>query len=437
MPDRSLFGPAANFYNPACPAEAGIPGTGDEMCISGTSCDGPQTFRKECVTMRIVKSLSTLLLSVCLLTPILPGSAEGGDDALSLLTLNVGKADCLLLRHGGLTYMVDTGTAESWGAVSAALRANGITRLDGVILTHTDKDHAGGLPALAASGVEVGAWYSSAYYCEVTEKKHPAILAAAQRGQSVRWLKAGDSLPFGDGTLRVIGPTVLFEDKENNNSVVLLAEAAGGRMLLCGDMEEPEEKLLLAAGAVPNCDVLKVGHHGEGDATCRKFALAVMPEAAVISTDSVAEPDTPDPKVLSVLRGVGAEIWLTEETKGGVLAEIRGGRLTCRKAEWTLPDPVGGVAISAKDNSADTVTLRNGGSAAADLSGWYIISQRGGEIFVLPEGTVLAAGASLTVGTETAGYGDLIWPDTNVWHNNKDDAAILYDACGREMDRAD
>jgi glyoxylase-like metal-dependent hydrolase (beta-lactamase superfamily II) len=77
-----------------------------------------------------------------------------------------------------VTYLIDTGTVESWGAVSAALRALDVRRVDGVILTHCDKDHAGGIQALASSSIEVGQWIASKYYCEVTEDEHPAVLAA-------------------------------------------------------------------------------------------------------------------------------------------------------------------------------------------------------------------------------------------------------------------
>ena len=77
------------------------------------------------------RSLLSVLLALCLM-PAAPALAQSGADTLSLLVINVGKADSLLLRHGGSCYLIDAGTRESWGAVSAALRANGIDRLDGV-----------------------------------------------------------------------------------------------------------------------------------------------------------------------------------------------------------------------------------------------------------------------------------------------------------------
>ncbi len=379
-----------------------------------------------------------ILLTVCAGCGAETGR-QGQEESMDLLAINVGKADCLLLQYGGLTYMIDTGTEESWGAVSAALKLNGVTRLDGVIVTHTDKDHAGGAWALATSSIPVGGWYASAYYCEVTEEKHPVAAAAALRGGSVTWLKAGDALPFGNGKLTVLGPTAPDMAKENNNSVVLYAEACGGSILLAGDMEFPEETLLLQAGLVPKADVLKVGNHGESDATSAEFIAAVSPKIAVISTNSVEEPDTPAKRVLKLLKRAGAQVALTENAPGGVLVSVSGGTASCRLVSWRqAPEIVAGVTITAKDAKADTVTLTNTSGDAVDLSGWFIRSERGGDTFVLPQGTVLAAGESLTVGSLTTERTvDLTWPEKNVWHNSKDDAAYLFDVYGREISRLD
>ncbi len=383
------------------------------------------------------KILAALLLAAAMLgAPPGPAPAEG-PEPMTLLSINVGKADCLLLMYEDLVYMIDTGAWESWGAVSAALKVNGIDRLDAVIVTHTDRDHAGGAMALASSSVEVGAWYSSAYFCEVKEKKHPVKLAAELRGEEVRWLKAGDSLPFGSGSLTVLGPTKPFEDKENNNSLVLLAEAAGASILLAGDMEKPEEDLLLSAGVLRPVTVLKVGHHGEGDATSNAFAAAVRPKLAVISTNSVAEPDTPDKDVLRALAVVGAQVVLTEDAPGAIRVRAAQGNASAEALAWeNLPLLNASVALAERTAGEDIVTVRNGGAEAADLSGWFITSERGGEIFVFPAGTVLAPGAELTVSSlSSASDGDLVWQEKSVWHKNKDDPAVLSDVYGRPVSR--
>lgn len=354
------------------------------------------------------------------------------DTPLTLFAINVGKGDALLLNCGGDTYLIDSGLQEHWGDVSRALRVLQVERLTGVILTHTDKDHAGGLLPLATSSIQVDGWYAPAYFTG-KESKHPAVEAAALRGEKVTFLRIGDELPLGTGRLTVIGP-VRASDVENCNSLVLVAEASGGRMLLTGDMEFPEEEELLKMGSIPSCDVIKIGNHGEGDATSTALIQAVMPGIAVISTSTQEEPDTPDSRVMKLLATAGTKVYETQDAGSGVLVTIEEGKVEANLMHYNdFPDMIGGVGIAGVDSEADCITLRNAGGAAADLSGWYIVSERGSQIFVLPEGTVIAPGGELTIGSQsTDGTVDLTWPDKNVWHDKKDDAAILYDVYGRQ-----
>ena len=377
-----------------------------------------------------------LLLTLTCVGPFPAPAEESG--VLTLLSINVRKADCHLLSWEDQLWMIDTGSAESWGAVSAALHALGVTRLDGVVLTHTDKDHAGGIMALASSSVEVGGWYASAFYCEVKKlEKHPAVMAAALRGETVTWLKAGDSLPFGSGSLSVLSPLSLDEEKENNNSVVLLAEAAGGSILLAGDMEQPAEAALLRSRTLTPVTVLKVGHHAEGDATSEAFARAVKPQVAVISTNSEDAPDTPSKRVLKLLNQLGAQIALTESAVGGVLTQVKDGKAAVSLTAWEYPAAAGtDVQLRSLDLAAETLVLENTGASPADLSGWFVRSERGGEIFVFPDGASIGPGAVITLTTlDTAVPGDYTWQEKNVWHNSKDDPALLCDAWGRAVSR--
>ena len=74
-----------------------------------------------------------------------------------------------------------TGTKKSADTMLDVLRREGVTRLDGVILTHTHADHTGGLKALLASDIAVDRIYASRYY--VLKKEDivtmPAVLAKA------------------------------------------------------------------------------------------------------------------------------------------------------------------------------------------------------------------------------------------------------------------
>ena len=276
----------------------------------------------------MIHFIAVLLSLMLCLSPLLPVQGDAAETALSLLAINVRKADALLLRSGNSVYLIDTGTEESYGKLYSVLKREGIGRLTGVIITHTDKDHAGGIAQLVDSDIEIENVYASAYYNKKKESKHPAVKALKGTGRSVVFLASGDELPLDGGSLKVLGPLEKDGEKENNNSLVLLAEGGGGSMLLAGDMEFPEEDSLLKAGLIPHADVLKVGNHGEDDATSNALIAAIRPSLAVISTNTDDEPDTPSPRVLRLLASWDIPVLVTQDTENGVLITISGGRIT-------------------------------------------------------------------------------------------------------------
>lgn len=272
--------------------------------------------------------LSLFLCFLLCLAPVLPALGDAAEPSLSLLAVNVRKADALLLRSGGSAYLIDTGSEESFEKLYTVLKQEGISRLTGVILTHTHKDHVGGFEQLADSDIEIENIYASAYYNKKKESKHPAVKALKNTNRKVVFLSSGDELPLDGGKLSVIGPLEKDGEAENNNSLVLLAEGGGGSMLLTGDMEFPEEDSLLKAELIPHADVLKIGNHGEDDATSNALINAVRPSLAVISTNSDDEPDTPSPRVLRLLASWDIPVLVTQNTENGILVTLTDGRIT-------------------------------------------------------------------------------------------------------------
>lgn len=272
----------------------------------------------------------TLLISILALSLLFTGCTgeSAGENEMSLLAINVRKADALLLRCGTSAYLIDTGTKKSADDMLAVLRGEGITRLNGVILTHTHADHVGGLKALLESGIEIENIYTSKYYVLKKEDgKHPVDKAIKKKDYEVTYLAAGDTLPLDGGKLTVVGPLEKNEEAENCNSLVLLAEGGGGSILLTGDMEFPEEASLLDAGLIPHADVLKIANHGESDATSDALVAAVSPSLAVISTNTVDEPDTPDPRVMRLLSSANIPVLITQDSEKGILVILRNGEI--------------------------------------------------------------------------------------------------------------
>ena len=272
----------------------------------------------------------TLLIGILALSLLVAGCTgeKAAEPEMSLLAINVRKADALLLRCGTSAYLIDTGSKKSADDMLAVLRGEGITRLTGVILTHTHADHVGGLKALLESGIEIENIYTSKYYVLKKEDgKHPVDKAIKKTNYEVTYLASGDTLPLDGGKLTVVGPLEKNEEAENCNSLVLLAEGGGGSILLTGDMEFPEEASLLDAGLIPHADVLKIANHGESDATSDALVAAVSPSLAVISTNTVDEPDTPDPRVMRLLSGANIPVLITQDSEKGILVTLRDGEV--------------------------------------------------------------------------------------------------------------
>lgn len=394
-----------------------------------------EQYDSEVIHMKRILRVLALLLVAALLGGC---GAESGGSSVRLFAVNVGKGDALVLKVGDWVGLIDAGKPNAMGRIRAALKGLGVEKLNAVFLTHTDNDHAGGLDWLARSDIPVDGWYAPAMYTGVKAKKHPMTVAAALRGQTVRWLQRGDALSLSGGaTLRVLAPASLFEDKDDNNSLVMMLESDQGRMLLTGDMELPEEAELLGQGDDLRCAVLKVPNHADDDTTSAEFAKAAGAALAVISTDSQEKPGTPDPGVVSRLEAAGSKIVVTQDAGMGLLVTLEGREATVKSVDIEAP-PVSGPFIAEVNPDDDTIALGNNGSAAVDLSGFSLFSDKGDELYAFPEGTALSPGVTLTVGTQsTEGGYDLLWDDKKVVNKKKTDTFYLYDDYGRIVDSRD
>ena len=260
------------------------------------------------------------------LTVLMCGTAQA---QVELFAVNVGKGDALVVRAGDYTCLIDTGKEKAQEQLEVALKALGVEALDAVFITHTDKDHTGGLKWLRESDIEIRAIYASRYYPNTTEKKHPAVKAAKKLDLTVNWLGAGDSVPLGDSgaVFRVLAPAMEIPDDEDDNSLVMMLESPDGRILLTGDMEHVEEAALLSSGADLRCDVLKVANHGDSDATSAALIAACAPSVALISTDSEEKPGTPDAGIVRNLQSIGCAVYVTQDASLGIRVTLDGGRI--------------------------------------------------------------------------------------------------------------
>lgn len=60
--------------------------------------------------------------------------------------INVGSADCTLIKCGDKSVLIDGGTNLVTDKITAYLKRSSVTHLDAVIVSHPDSDHIGSLP---------------------------------------------------------------------------------------------------------------------------------------------------------------------------------------------------------------------------------------------------------------------------------------------------
>lgn len=201
------------------------------------------------------------LLPLLMARPLAPAMGETW-----FTLLDVGQGLAAVVRTHGHVLVFDAGPrlgAFDTGAavVEPYLRANGVRRIDTLIISHGDNDHIGGAESILRA-LPVGVVLSS-----VPDKLPAATLC--QSGQTWNW----DEVEF-----TMMNPITIGSSRANNDSCVLQIRSQYGIVLLPADIEARAERQLIARwGARLRSDVLVAPHHGSKTSSTPEFIDAVAP----------------------------------------------------------------------------------------------------------------------------------------------------------------
>ena len=256
------------------------------------------------VLILLPRGMAGRWLGFVLILPLILWPAPRPPDGRAEITvLDVGQGLATVVQTAGHTLIYDPGplySAESDAGqrvVVPYLRALGVNRVDMLMATHRDSDHAGGLASVAAA-MAVGEFRSSL----------PEIAGSrCERGQ--RWLWDGVSFEV----LHPAAEAYQSETESNHLSCVVMVEAGGRRLLLTSDIQAEDEAGMLAnyPGRLA-ADVLLVPHHGSRTSSTADFVSAVGAKDVVISVGYRNRFGHPKAEVLERYESAGARIWRTD-----------------------------------------------------------------------------------------------------------------------------
>jgi competence protein ComEC len=284
-----------------------------------------------------------------------PWLFPAGCGQLLVTFLDVGHGDASFIRFPhGTTMLIDSGGSYrddiDIGArvVAPFLRHTRVRRLDYLVATHPQSDHAKGFGAILRD-FRVGQFWDNG--APLRSEWYGALRdVAVQRGIYQDVVVKGYTASVIDGVhLELLHPSATFQPPtkrrgdradvgENNRSLVLKLTYGAISFLFTGDIEQEAESVLLQISGDLHATVLKVPHHGSRSSSTDTFVRAVDPRVAVFSVQRDSRFGHPHPTVVERYRTLGARIFRTDE-HGAITVRTDG------RSVWIEPYSGGPVVL--------------------------------------------------------------------------------------------
>jgi competence protein ComEC len=233
---------------------------------------------------------AALLLPLFLAGPkrVEPGSFE-------VMVLDVGQGLSVFVETHGHTLLYDAGPSFRSGrsagdlVVLPFLHERGIARIDRLVVSHDDEDHAGGVAAVARDMPIASRRYGSG-----VGKQRPRCV----QGEAWTW----DDVHFEFLHPREVATEPagdISRHEDNDDSCVLHVSSAAASLLITGDVGQRVEESLVAQSRVPAADIVIVAHHGSRSSSSPAFVRATRARVAIVSAGHRNRWGFPHPEVVA------------------------------------------------------------------------------------------------------------------------------------------
>lgn len=241
------------------------------------------------------------VLGVVMLLPLWLGVTRPlPEGSFAAWVFDVGQGNAVLIETGGHWLLYDTGMSYRSGgsvferAVLPYLQQRGVQRLDKVVISHADNDHAGGLTALKQQ-LDIAVLESGM----PSEVSPDARICESQQ----QWFWEGVEFTYRH-------PPLVASAEDNDRSCILEISNGVCRLLLTGDASQTVERQVV----VPEGRIhwLLAGHHGSNDSTANTFLTRLNPETVLVSAGFLNRYGHPHPDVLARVSEHTEQIWRTD-----------------------------------------------------------------------------------------------------------------------------
>ncbi len=243
-------------------------------------------FRKTCVAL-------------CLM-PLLLSGLPYNQNRWYLHVFDVGQGTAMAISRGERAVIIDTGPAfngEAYAmknAVIPALTRFNIRYIDGVIISHSDIDHAGGVSFL---------------------RQHPLTHAKTFWHSPTSGCRQGEQFEWQSLTFDYLWPEHGNKADNNANSCVVFVTGGKHRILLPGDIERTTEYKLLVQETSLKTDILIAPHHGSETSSTTAWVNATQPDTVIYNTGFLNRWQFPSERVKTRYRQ--AKVKQVETAKSG------------------------------------------------------------------------------------------------------------------------
>ncbi len=238
-----------------------------------------------------------------------PDKPEHGTIRLTMLDVGQGLAMVVQTRTHSLVFDTGDNYSQQFNMADSViipfLNYRGISRIDRLIISHTDRDHAGSFQPLY-EGVSIQSVISGEADSPLF-KGYP--VKACQSGQN--WVWDGVRFEILSPWLKKDLTTESIKNNNNLSCVLLITTSSKTRYLLTGDIQKQVERQLLIKYPDLKVDVLQVPHHGSKTSSGIAFINQLEPQMALFSHGYRNRFRHPSEKVVQKYKKKAVKIYTT------------------------------------------------------------------------------------------------------------------------------